>query len=84
MGNNGSGFDIAKLRVEPGSKVKLARIDPSSTPSWKADEGLADKEQAAAKLAELAQRLTALQSMLWAQSKERLLVVLQALDAGGK
>ena len=81
---NGAGFDIGKLRVEPGSKVKLARIDPSSTPSWKADEGVDDKEQAAAKLAELTERLTALQSMLWAQSKERVLVVLQAMDAGGK
>lgn len=84
MGNNSSGFDIAKLRVEPGSKVKLAKIDPASTPSWKADEGLADKEQAAAKLAELTERLTALQSLLWAQSSERVLVVLQAMDAGGK
>ncbi len=84
MGNNGSAFDIGKLRVEPGSKVKLAKIDPSSTPSWKADEGVADKEQAGAKLAELTERLTALQSLLWAQSAERVLVVLQAMDAGGK
>ncbi len=84
MGNNGSAFDIAKLRVEPGSKVKLAKIDPASTPSWNVDEGVADKEQAAAKLAELTERLTALQSLLWAQSSERVLVVLQAMDAGGK
>lgn len=75
-----AGFDIATLRVEPGSKVKLAKIDPSSTPSWDGD----DKEQAASKLAELTGRLTELQSMLWAQSKERVLVVLQAMDAGGK
>ncbi len=81
---SGTGFDIGQLRVEPGSKVKLAKIDPSSTPSWKADNGVDDKEQAAAKLAELTERLTALQSMLWAQSKERVLVVLQAMDGGGK
>ena len=73
-------FDIGQLRVEPGSKVKLAKIDPASTPSWDAD----DREQAAAKLAELTLRLKAAQSVLWAQSSHRVLVVLQAMDAGGK
>jgi PPK2 family polyphosphate:nucleotide phosphotransferase len=77
---NGSAFDIEKLRVKPGSKFKLSKIDPASTPSWDPN----DRTQAEGKLAELSVRLEALQLLLWAQNSERMLVVLQAMDAGGK
>jgi PPK2 family polyphosphate:nucleotide phosphotransferase len=73
-------FDIDTLLVKPGTRVKLARIDPGSTPSWDPD----DRTKAEDKLAELTVRLEALQELLWAQGKERVLVVLQAMDAGGK
>lgn len=78
--SDGSAFDIDKLRVKPGAKFKLSKIDPSSTPSWEHD----DRSQADAKLKELNVRLESLQSLLWAQNDERMLVVLQAMDAGGK
>jgi PPK2 family polyphosphate:nucleotide phosphotransferase len=76
----GTSFNIDKLLVKPGTKLKLSRIDPDATPSW--DGG--DRTQAEEKLAELNGRLEALQTLLWAQDKERVLVVLQAMDAGGK
>lgn len=75
-----SGFDIDKLRVKPAGKFRLSKIDPSSTPSWDPD----DRTQAEEKLVELNQRLEELQTLLWAQGTERVLVVLQAMDAGGK
>ena len=73
-------FDIDHYRVKPGSKLKLATIDPRDTEFW--DSG--EKEAAEAQLLVLNDRLEALQELLWAQGKERVLVVLQAMDAGGK
>ncbi len=71
----------ALLRVGPG--FDLRRVDPSSTPGTDAD-----KDAGAAELAGSAQELRELQEKLFAQSrlgaKDRLLVVLQAMDAAGK
>ncbi|MBZ0292588.1 MAG: polyphosphate kinase 2 family protein [Anaerolineae bacterium] len=47
-------------------------------------EGDFDKDEAAAEEAELEERLANLQERLYAESKQSLLVVLQAMDAGGK
>ena len=46
--------------------------------------GLADKEEAADVLTDLRVQLFDLQSRLWAESQRAVLVVLQAMDAGGK
>lgn len=73
-------FDIDQYRVAPGSKVDLGAIDTRSTPFWDND----DKDEGKAKLPELNARLEELQELLWAQGKHRVLVVLQAMDAGGK
>ncbi len=73
-------FDIDELRVKQGSKVDLSDHDPRDTPSWDS----ADKEGGRARLLELNERMEALQELLWAQGSERILVVLQAMDAGGK
>lgn len=73
-------FDIDAYRVKPDSKVDLSKHDTRDTPFW--DPG--DKEGAKLKLLELNERLEALQELLWAQGKERILVVIQAMDAGGK
>jgi PPK2 family polyphosphate:nucleotide phosphotransferase len=73
-------FDIDAFRVKPDSKVDLSKHDTRDTPFW--DPG--DKEGAKLKLLELNERLEALQELLWAQGKERILVVIQAMDAGGK
>ncbi len=64
--------------VEPDTKVKLADCDPQQTLGYKNDA----KTQA--KLDKSIQRLDALQYLLFAESKRALLVILQAMDAGGK
>ncbi len=69
------------LRVRPG--FSLNEIDPEATPGT-----AAKKAAGAAELAHSAQELRELQEKLFAQSREgakdRLLVVLQAMDAAGK
>ncbi|GAA1775603.1 PPK2 family polyphosphate kinase [Leucobacter iarius] len=71
----------ALLRVGPD--FDLRRVDPSSTPGT-----AADKRAGATELAASAQELRGLQEKLFAQSRlgaeDRLLVVLQAMDAAGK
>jgi len=67
------------LRVAPGSTPDLAAMDPGGTPGF---EG--DKDGARARLKELRAELSEFQERLWAEGRQGLLVVLQALDAGGK
>jgi PPK2 family polyphosphate:nucleotide phosphotransferase len=66
-----------KFKVEPGSKVKLRSIDPT----YKGD---ADKASAEGELEKHLQRLDELQYLMYAENKRSLLIVLQAVDAGGK
>ncbi|MEY2405452.1 MAG: hypothetical protein QOG39_368, partial [Acidimicrobiaceae bacterium] len=68
-----------RWRVAPGTKVHLDRIDPGST------EGApGSKEETKALLGELSDRTWDYQQKLYAEDKRSLLVVLQAIDAGGK
>ena len=67
------------LRVAPGTRPNLTAIDPRSTPGF--DAG---KSAARARLQELRDELAEFQEKLWAEQGQSLLVVLQALDAGGK
>ena len=73
-------FDIDHYRVKPGRKVSLDDHDPRDTPFWDPD----DKEEGRAKLLELNDRLEVLQELLWGEGRNRVLVVIQAMDAGGK
>jgi len=67
-----------KLVVRPGSKVRLGK--------WDADEtlGISKGEVEASKLAKAVAQLDDLQYVLYAEKRHALLVVMQALDAGGK
>jgi PPK2 family polyphosphate:nucleotide phosphotransferase len=65
------------LRVRPGTRVKLARVDPAATHGH-------TKESAAEELQLGLARLADLQDRLWAEGKHRVLVVLQGMDASGK
>ena len=67
------------LRVAPGSTPDLAAIDPSGTPGFERD-----KAGGLDRLQELRAELGDFQERLWAEAKQSLLIVLQALDAGGK
>jgi PPK2 family polyphosphate:nucleotide phosphotransferase len=65
--------------VVANNKTKLANIDASSTCGYKAD-----KASTVALLAELNAKLAQLQTVLYAEQKHRVLIVLQAMDTGGK
>ncbi|MGE5645471.1 MAG: polyphosphate kinase 2 family protein [Acidobacteriota bacterium] len=67
-----------KFRVEPGKKWKLADVDPASTGSLKS------KKEANGMLQKNIEDLADLQVKLAAENKRALLVILQAMDAGGK
>ena len=67
------------LRVRPDAAPDLSSIDPSSTPGFDGDRQSAHDE-----LGDLRKELFEFQSRLWAERKHALLIVLQALDGGGK
>ena len=67
-----------QFRVKPGSEVKLSEIDPGY-----AGKHLSEKE-ALADIEKYRDKLRKLQYLLYAEKKRSLLIVLQALDAGGK
>ena len=73
-------FSLDRLRVKPGDSVRLDKLDPRATPFFDPDS----KESAKAALTAYNNRLEALQELLWAEGKHRVLVVLQAMDAAGK
>ena len=66
------------FRVEPDGKLKLDKLDPADHGKHKSAE--AAKQE----LEQSGQRLFKQQSLLYAEHKHSILVVLQALDAGGK
>jgi PPK2 family polyphosphate:nucleotide phosphotransferase len=65
--------------VKPGSKVDLSMWDPNDEGEFKGS-----KKKAQAEVAKLNQKLDALQDCLYAEHKHRILIVLQAMDTGGK
>jgi len=67
-----------KFVVEPGTKVRLSKIDPSYTGKHETHEKALPEIQAHV------QRMDKLQYLLYADGSQSLLVVLQALDAAGK
>ena len=67
-----------KFIVEPGSKVKLDKIDASYTGEHQT------REQALPETEQHCGRLRDLQYLMYAEDRRSLLVCLQAMDAGGK
>jgi len=61
----------------PTGEVSLADHDPGATEDWK-------KEDAKSRAKELRENLQEYQKRLYAEGKQSLLVVFQAMDAGGK
>jgi PPK2 family polyphosphate:nucleotide phosphotransferase len=64
--------------LTPGSKVKLAKRPTAETGKFK------DKSAAVAPTQRYRERLDELQELLYAEAKHAVLVVFQAMDAGGK
>jgi PPK2 family polyphosphate:nucleotide phosphotransferase len=69
---------IQELQVKPGTTVKLSKFDTSST------HGAGKKSECADLLEKNLRRMYELQELLYADRRYALLIVLQALDAGGK
>ena len=67
-----------EFRVEPGSKVKLKKIDPSYSGKHESESDAKQDIEAYGK------KLFKQQGLLYAENKHAVLVALQALDAGGK
>jgi len=67
------------LCVKAGAPIDLRQIDPDGTPAFDGDRDAADTELKALKA-----ELFDFQERLWAERKRALLIVLQALDGGGK
>ncbi|HTJ76688.1 MAG TPA: polyphosphate kinase 2 family protein [Acidimicrobiales bacterium] len=71
--------DSGRWRVAPGTKVDLGEIDTRST-----DGAPGDKADTQEVVEGLHEELAGLQERLYAEGERSLLVVLQAIDAGGK
>ncbi len=77
------------LRVPAGGPVDLAAIDPSGTPGLPRAAGKHPKRWVAEQLDELGPELGSFQERLYASAKaggdrRRVLIILQAMDCGGK
>jgi len=68
-----------RYRVKPGKRVNLKEWDPGDISALDGSE-----EEAEDRLVKLNRQLEDLQELLYAEGKRRLLVVLQAMDTGGK
>jgi PPK2 family polyphosphate:nucleotide phosphotransferase len=66
------------LTVEPGHKARLAHRNPNATPS------IRNRAAAEQELEKNIARLSDLQFLLYAEAKHAVLIVFQAMDAGGK
>jgi len=68
-----------RYRLKPHTRVDLSQWDPDDKRAFDGSRG-----QAKEGLAKLNERLGALQELLFAESEHKVLVVLQAMDTGGK
>jgi len=69
---------LEEFRIKPGVKVRLKDLDPAFTDKNK------KKKSAIHKIIKLQQRMDELQFQLYSEQKRSLLIILHALDAGGK
>lgn len=71
-------LDHTRYRVDPGSAIKLSDFDPDDTGPYQ------DKQEVKEAVKRQRERIESLQERLYAERKQSLLVVLQAMDTGGK
>jgi PPK2 family polyphosphate:nucleotide phosphotransferase len=74
-----AGLHVRRYIVEPGSKVRLGKVDPGDTSGFKGNK--ADGERV---IDSIVGKLDPLQELLYAEHKHRVLVVLQGMDSSGK
>lgn len=68
-----------EYRINPGEKVNIKKFNPEDTSWWQKDKSSAEKE-----LKKLREKLINLQQLLYAENKHKMLIILQAMDSGGK
>lgn len=71
--------EVERYRIKPGSEVDLSQWDPNEKALFPGN-----KREGKEALPQLTKRLRTLQELLYAESKHKLLIVLQAMDTGGK
>jgi len=69
--------DTSDFRVAPGAKLRLDKIDPAATNGMQKEDGQAASVQ-------LTADLEALQELLYADGRHKVLVILQGVDTCGK
>ncbi|HKJ38608.1 MAG TPA: polyphosphate kinase 2 family protein [Anaerolineales bacterium] len=70
---------MKQYMVKPESTVKLSKWDPNDTGDFKGG-----KKEGQAEVRKLNAKLESLQELLFAEHKHKVLVVMQAMDTGGK
>jgi PPK2 family polyphosphate:nucleotide phosphotransferase len=70
--------DYPRYRVEPGSRLRLAEVDPDESEHYRRKKDVADA------LKQQRERIADLQARLYGEKRRSLLIVLQAMDTGGK
>src|SRR6266511_2930315 len=70
--------DYPRYRVEPGGRLRLADVDPEESEHYRRKKDVADG------LRQQRERIADLQARLYAEKARSLLIVLQAMDTGGK
>jgi PPK2 family polyphosphate:nucleotide phosphotransferase len=70
---------MEKYKVEPDEKVDLSQWDPDDRSEFDGS-----KSEAKEQLKKLNRELESLQELLFAEHKQKVLIVLQAMDTGGK
>jgi len=70
---------MERYRVQPGAKIDLREWDPNDKSAFDGDKKAGRKY-----LLELNEVLEAQQELLYAEGKHKVLIVLQAMDTGGK
>ena len=70
---------MKRYRIEPGKKVNLSRYDPGDT-----HEAPKGKKRTEKVFDDLNDRLEAMQELLWAGHRHKVLVILQGMDTSGK
>jgi PPK2 family polyphosphate:nucleotide phosphotransferase len=70
---------MKKYLVKPGEKVKLSNWDPNDKGDFESG-----KKEGRAEVKKLNKKLEALQELLYAEGKHKVLIVIQAMDTGGK
>ncbi|HEX4920733.1 MAG TPA: polyphosphate kinase 2 family protein [Candidatus Bathyarchaeia archaeon] len=70
---------VGRYRLEPGHDFEIEKLDPNDTSGF---EGKPEDEPAES--TKLNEKLRKLQELLYAEHKHKVLVILQAMDTGGK